>query len=638
MSSIRARLLERDRDRFVGRTDELGRITRMLDGDDPRRVAYLVGQGGIGKSALIRAVLRIAADRGFESVWIDGRDVTPFQDDAAATVAAVSSDGPAVVVFDSYELVSSLDGHLRNVVLPDLPDSTVVILASRQPPSPGWFEQGWDTVVNVIAVDPLADADAAELVRAVGVLDDAEVADIVRRSRGSPLALHLAAETGVGGGPDAEPNHDELADRLLGDEVEPDRLHILTVAAIARVTTPELLAAVLDEDDPHESYKWLASRSFADPLATGVTLHALVADAVRAKVRAADPTGEGALRRRIADHLHDRAIAGNAGMSPDLQHLIVDPTVKWGYSSDVGRRYRIDALRDGDVDQITELLEAVGQHEWWDVTRVLFERHPELVCIARDADGRIGGYAVTVTPRNAPPLAHRDVLLGPWLAFARTVLRSDSAVLWREAVDLTGELGEVTSLLGAGGLIMSGIANPRYLFLPIAPEIPAARAFSARLDGLHIAELDLHAHGLDLECHVVDTGVGGLIGNQRDWIYRETGVAAPTDPIDADATDLLKWLRNPAMLAAGPDWLGGSPSARIARLRRAGERALDVFGSSDDDVLAREIVAAAFLGDNRSHEAIARSLHLSRSAYFRRLNAASARFGEELAIVASLPR
>jgi hypothetical protein len=58
--------------------------------------------------------------------------------------------------------------------------------------------------------------------------------------------------------------------------------------------------------------------------------------------------------------------------------------------------------------------------------------------------------------------------------------------------------------------------------------------------------------------------------------------------------------------------------------------ALDVFGTHPDDQLARSIIETAFLGDVTSHEAVARQLHLSRSAYFRRLNSASARVGEEV--------
>ena len=51
----------------------------------------------------------------------------------------------------------------------------------------------------------------------------------------------------------------------------------------------------------------------------------------------------------------------------------------------------------------------------------------------------------------------------------------------------------------------------------------------------------------------------------------------------------------------------------------------------NDDPAARAIVEAAYLEDSAPHEALARRFHLSRSAYFRRLQAATARVGDELA-------
>jgi DNA invertase Pin-like site-specific DNA recombinase len=54
------------------------------------------------------------------------------------------------------------------------------------------------------------------------------------------------------------------------------------------------------------------------------------------------------------------------------------------------------------------------------------------------------------------------------------------------------------------------------------------------------------------------------------------------------------------------------------------------FGDHRDDRLAADILRAAYLSDGASHEAIARRFHLSRSAYFRRLQAATTRLGAEL--------
>ncbi len=610
---------------FVARQQELAYFDAVLTEQSPHRVVHVVGTGGIGKSALLREVSRRAKAKGFDTIWLDGRDLPPFPTEVDAILAQVTEASPALVVFDSYELISSLDSHLREQVIPDLPDTTVVVFASRQHPSRGWYEAGWDAVVHTIELGALTPVDAFALARSHGVVDDHDASELVGRSHGSPLALVVGAEAGPSS------SVAELAERLLGNEVDASRYRILSVAAIARVTTPELLADVLGDGDPHDSYKWLGDRSFSEPLMDGLTLHALVAEAVRQQLRARDPNGDAALRRRIADHLHRRAVAGQHGLSTDLQHLVVDPTVRWGLSSDVGNRYRIDSVRPGDADTIGAILSSVGVEEWWNVTRVFFDMHPECAGVAREANGKIGGYYVAVSSGNPPAAAASDPLLGPWIRHAREELSTASAVLWRDAVDLTGEMGEVTSLLGTGGLLSTGVANPRYGYLPISPLIPAARAFVETLGATHHPELDFAALGMELACYIVDFGPGGLLGSQRDWIYRESGATPPAHAIDVEPERLLKLLREPAELLNGPAWLGGSPSERLRALRSLVERSLSVFSDHRDDQVARSIIEAAYLGEAAPHEAIARNLHLSRSAYFRRLQAATDRVAEELA-------
>ena len=624
MATLRERVADRDAESFVGRGSELDVFERVLGGDDRARIVFVHGSGGMGKSTLLREVVRRARRRGYDAIWVDGREVAPFPQQIESMVAEITEAHPAIVVFDSYELIASLDGSLRDVIVPDLPEATVVVFASRQPPARGWFEGGWSTLVRSLALGPLDHDDSVRLATAHGASAE-DVTALVDRSHGSPLALVAGAESGPDG------SVAMLAERLLGDEVDPSRYRTLGVAAIARVTTPEMLADVLGDGDPQNSFKWLASRSFADPLAHGVALHALVADAVKAQLRLQDPSGEAELRRRIADHLHRRALAGHRGLSTELQHLVVDPNVRWGFASDVGERYHIDSIRPGDVAVIGSILEAVGAGDWWSLTEVFLERYPEFCGVARDAEGHVGGYFVAVAPNSAPPAADSDPLLGPWLRYARETLRTNRTVLWRDAVDLTGELGEVTSLLGAGGLLSTGVANPRYGFLPISPAIPAARLFSEALAATHEPSLDVVTHGQELACHIVDFGPTGLLGFQRNWIYGETGARPPSDAPDVEPLEVLKLLRDPDRLAHGPSWLGSSPSARLERLRHMVAASLVVFGDHRDDELAREIISVAYLGANAPHDAIARQLHLSRSAYFRRLHAASERVSEELA-------
>lgn len=623
MGTLRERVDERDRARFVGRTRELAVFDRILAGDSPYSVVHVTGLGGIGKSTLLREVARRASKLGYRLVWLEGRDLPPFPE--AIDEAMGDIDGErALVIFDSYELISSLDSHLRELVIPNLPSSTIVVVGSRTRPSKGWFEGGWDTVVHSIELQGLTAAEVAELAHNHSVSDPALIAALTRTSHGSPLAVVMGASTGSAG------SLAEVADRLMGSELDKDRYGALSVAAIARVTTPELLEAVLGDRDPFDDYKWLADRSFCEPLADGVAMHALVAKAVRDSLRERDPVGEANLRRRVADDVYRRAVAGQYSLSTDLQHLVVNQDVRWGYSLDVGSRYRIDSIRSGDLEPIGAILNMAGAGDWWTAAERLIKARPECAGVARDRDGKIGGYYLAVSPQSAHAEADDDVLLGPWLDHARKVLRTTSAVLWRDAIDLTGEMGEVTSLLGAAGLIASGVDNPRYGYLPISPAVPAARAFSEALGATHLPELDVEAFGIHLECHLIDFGPGGVLGFQRDWVYRETGARPPRGAADPDPGQLIRCLRDPAGLTHGPDWLGDRPSDRLANLRALVTDALVVFGDSRDDQLARAIVTAAYLEDGAPHEALARRFHLSRSAYFRRLHAASARLGTEL--------
>ena len=145
------------------------------------------------------------------------------------------------------------------------------------------------------------------------------------------------------------------------------------------------------------------------------------------------------------------------------------------------------------------------------------------------------------------------------------------------------ERGEITALLGAGGVLGTGVVNPRYVFLPISPAVPAARAFSDALGAKHVNSLDVHAYGMELDCHIVDFGPSGLLGFQRDWIYRETGVVPPVDSTEVDPGRLIRLLRDPNGLSHGPEWLGSTPSERLYNLRRKVRDALSVFGDHRDD-------------------------------------------------------
>jgi AAA+ ATPase superfamily predicted ATPase len=64
----------------VGREDEL-RYLEAFSGDrPPSSVVFIHGPGGIGKSALLRELVRRAERRGFTVHWIEGRELPPVSD------------------------------------------------------------------------------------------------------------------------------------------------------------------------------------------------------------------------------------------------------------------------------------------------------------------------------------------------------------------------------------------------------------------------------------------------------------------------------------------------------------------------------------------------------------------------------
>jgi hypothetical protein len=314
--------------------------------------------------------------------------------------------------------------------------------------------------------------------------------------------------------------------------------------------------------------------------------------------------------------------------------------IRWGYSWEGSVHHRIDNLRAGDAERIEELLARSGHREWFVQSRPFFEEAPERVAVARDAQDSLCGYQVAVTPPNAPPCAEHHALLGPWLEHARARPRGEEAILWSASIDFTGDSrSRVQAMLGMAGALRSGLDNPRLAYMPINPHLPGALDFSAAMGAAHVRQLDRQVGGVRVECHVIDYGPGGLIGAQRDVVYRELGLAPPR-PQDAPAhlgigaeevRAALRNMQRPHRLAASPLARGRRSEQRAAHVRemlaQAAERA---FGDSEDERLLRRVLIRGYLDPASSHEAAADELHMSRSSYFRRLRTAAERVAEYL--------
>ena len=644
--TLAARVAARDRSRFVGRTCELGLLERCLSDNPPASVVLVHGPGGIGKSSLLRELARRAGDRGFDTFFVEGRDLPPMPDALEAVLAGARDSEAPLVLIDTYERMTALDGYLRRGLVPSLPDSTVVVIAGRMPPDPAWFSGGWEGIATELELDALDVTEAMSLLAAYGLTDDRAPA-VVDWAEGSPLALALAAETGASDSdwrPEEGSERPEivrsLIRRLVESELEGVRLSALGVASIARVTTVELLRGVLPDVNAQGAYEQLRALTFTEPLADGLTLHELVRKALHADMRRRDQERERELRRRIVDYLYEQAQGGDPLLAIEMAHLIENVAIKWGFGWEGSVDYRIDDLGPGDAEQIVRQLTERDFGEWWLMGRRYFDEAPERVAIARDREDQLCGYLICMSPSTAPEFALQDPLVGPWIVHARADAQLGDSVLWHTSIDFTGDRrGRVQAMLGMAGVLRSGAPNPRFAYMPINPSNPDALTFARALGAEHITGLDFEMGRRRIECHRIDYGPGGLIAAQRRVVYAELGLAPPATPeassggFDSDAVrEALRNFRVPHELARSPLATGQTPEDRVESvrelLRDAAERA---FGDNENEKLLQRVLIRGYIEPAASHEQAAIDLSLSRAAYFRRLRAAAERVAEYLA-------
>lgn len=668
MATLADRLAARDAERFVGREKELAFFERLLVDDPPANVVLVHGPGGIGKSTLLREVSRRARARGWRPRLVEGRELAPAPGELERFLDGVTAEEHPLVVFDTYERMTAVGGWLRRRLLPELPSGSLVVLSGRRKPEPEWFQGGWERVVVELEVKGFGEADARKLVGGYGLTDDAAIAPLLEWAEGSPLALMLGADAARSGGwrPEWLEGSPDLAQALLRritfEELEAGDLEVLAVASIARSVNARLLRGVLPGVDADEAEAWLRTRTFSESVGDGVTLHDLVRKAMRADLRRRRPEHERELRRRIADHLHARAIRGEPRLLSGLADLVDNPALRWGMGAEGSVRYRVDALRLDDLPELQRLQRARSLDvpeeafdEWWQATERLLRAAIDRAVAVRDADDALCGMAFAVTPFSAPPAAEHDPMLATWIEHARREAPGGAALIWRDALDLTtGREGDIASpvlaLMNTGTVLRSGLTNPRWSYLPIDPGNRAAVQFARMSRARHVPELDIAGEYRTVECWILHSGPGGLLGGTLASIYHELGLPlpdfreqpAPAGPAPADEApareittddvrDALRNLDQPLELAASPLARGTTPDERAASARAALEEAVEqAFGEGPEEQLLRDVLRRGYLDPQSSHEAAWWELHLSRATYFRKLRAASARVAEWL--------
>jgi hypothetical protein len=427
MSRVAERLSAARRHHFVGRAAERALFRSALTAAElPFLVLYVHGPGGIGKTALLREFATLAQEAGADVYHLDARNVEPVPEsflhalrlalhlDVSEALAGAWSARPSrhVLLLDTVELLAPLDGWLREVFLPELPENVLVVLAGRNPPTTEWrADPGWQALMHILPLRNLSPDESRSYLRQRGV--PAEQYDgVLRFTHGHPLALSLMAEMFAQRGsvafqPEAAPDIIKvLVEQFVQKVPGPAHRAALEACAQVRVLSEPLLASMLNLPDSHELFEWLRGLSFVEAGPLGLFPHDLARESLVADLRWRHPDWYRELHRRArifyVDHLGASSQEEQQRLLFDLVFLhrdnpAVRPFFEWTESGAI----LPDTLRPTDRPA---LLEMTARHEGpasAELASNWLAQQPEGCLVFRDAQQQPIGFMQMVALERA---------------------------------------------------------------------------------------------------------------------------------------------------------------------------------------------------------------------------------------------
>ncbi|MBN8656500.1 MAG: tetratricopeptide repeat protein [Anaerolineae bacterium] len=302
---IKSKIETRKKDLFFGREREISYISRWLYGHDRGGVLQVVGQGGTGKTSLVREVINtpeFSLDKKFEGrvVWVDCADIqnrilegifTSIRqqlkiqtfDNKSKIVEQINSyiqDNPSILIFDSFETLENNDAIIS--FISHISRRAKIIIIARQMFKE--FHRSSDTIV--IELSSFSFQEASELIRKrIPELSREEGEQIIKLTSGHPLALGLVIDLlHQGGSINDILKTNYPRDRVLGTVIE----RFLRTLGESEIWQREIIIAASFFNGPSQMVNWaivadlnyselpidvLKSQSYITQASSGYVLH-----------------------------------------------------------------------------------------------------------------------------------------------------------------------------------------------------------------------------------------------------------------------------------------------------------------------------------------------------------------------------
>lgn len=421
VSPFASRLFTARHERFVGRSSERDLFKSTVSGEgQTNQIIYIFGPGGIGKTSLLLEFAFICHELKIPAAYIDGRNVEPVPESLLralhtafglsvddSLLGYIASQERCVLLLDTYEMLAPLDNWLLNVFLAQLPDSAVLVLAGRQPPSLAWrSDPGLQVLAQTLPLRNLSPDESRAFLTIRGIPEH-QHQPVLQFAHGHPLALSLVADTfaqrpQMRFQPEAAPDVVKmLLEQLVQKVPSPAHRAALEATAIVQAMTESLLASMLALPDAHEIFEWLRGLSFVESGGHGLFLHDLAREALVADLRWRNPDWYAELHERARVY-YTRRLQQTTGLEQQLvlfQYIflhrdnpVVRPFFEWQESGGA----LTDMMKAADVP---ELVAMVARHEGEGsaaLAEYWLKRHPQGALVFRDSESTPAGFLAMV--------------------------------------------------------------------------------------------------------------------------------------------------------------------------------------------------------------------------------------------------
>lgn len=427
------RLSAERRRRFVGRRLELELFQSalaQLAGDAtvelPFHLLYIFGPGGVGKTSLLWQFIRLCETNKSQYIYVDGRNLEPAAESFLSTIRSImglkesDSDKQAiaaqlsktVILLDTYETLAPLDAWLREEFLPQLPDNTLIAIASRHPPAAAWrIDPGWQAIIHLLPLRNLSPAESQTYLtnRAIPATQHQAVLDF---THGYPLALSLVADVFAQGQnfyfkPEASPDVVKtLLEKFVQDVPTPPQRMALEACALARITTEALLSQMLALAEVHDLFEWLRQLSFIESDQLGIFPHDLAREVLIVDLRWRNPEWYAELHQRARNYYSKRL---GQTYAQEQHRVLFDyiflhrdcPDIRPRFTWQEHSSLLTDTLRETDRQAIWEMVAAHEGEESAQLAAHWLARQPQGVLVFRDPQQQLVGFVLMVALHQA---------------------------------------------------------------------------------------------------------------------------------------------------------------------------------------------------------------------------------------------